>query len=489
LNNKPKILIVDDEKGLRLGTQRLLESEGYSVETAENGTKGIELGTNSDFDIAVIDLKMPDIDGIAVLKSIKESRPNTVCFIATAFASYDSAVESTRLGAYSYIPKPFTPDEFIHEIEKGYKQRLLILEAEKLRKEREVRLLELANEKSRLNTIIESITSGVLVVNTTGEIVYYNHAALTKLDIEEISIGDYLLDKIPKEITDNVNKYLQSEKPIHKSFTVELELKPNKELFVDATCSPVSHPDGSLAGVVIVIKNITELKKIELVKSQFVSMVAHELKTPIAAVQGFLKIILDENLNLPAEKQKEYMERSTVRLEGLLSLVNDLLDISRMELKSKKREIEKLDLQEIIISTVQFLEMELNKKELTVTQNFENDLPPLNADLNEITRLLTNILSNAIKYNKINGAINIDVRTNNNYFLIIIADTGIGLKPEEKDNLFQEFFRAKNENTRNISGTGLGLTIVKRIIDSYHGKITVDSTYGEGTIFKIQLPK
>ena len=81
------------------------------------------------------------------------------------------------------------------------------------------------------------------------------------------------------------------------------------------------------------------------------------------------------------------------------------------------------------------------------------------------------------------------MRTNNNYFLINIADTGIGLKPEEKDNLFQEFFRAKNENTRNISGTGLGLTIVKRIIESYHGKITVDSTYGEGTIFKIQLPK
>ncbi len=489
MNNKPKILIVDDEKGLRLGTQRLLESEGYSVETAENGTIGIELGTSSDFDIAVIDLKMPDIDGIAVLKSIKESRPNTVCFIATAFASYDSAVESTRLGAYSYIPKPFTPDEFIHEIEKGYKQRLLILEAEKLKKEREVRLLELANEKSRLNTIIESITSGVLVVNTTGEIVYYNHAALTKLDIEEISIGDYLLDKLPKEITEIVNTYLQSKKPIHKSFTVELELKPNKELFVDATCSPVPHPDGSLAGVVIVIKNITELKKIELVKSQFVSMVAHELKTPIAAVQGFLKIILDENLKLPVDKQKEYMERSTVRLEGLLSLVNDLLDISRMELKSKKREIEKLDLKEILTSTVQFLEMELNKKGITINQNVENNLPPLNADLNEITRLLTNILSNAIKYNKTNGAINIDVQTNNNYFLINIADTGIGLKPEEKENLFQEFFRAKNENTRNISGTGLGLTIVKRIIDSYHGKITVDSTYGEGTIFKIQLPK
>jgi PAS domain S-box-containing protein len=489
LNNKPKILIVDDEKGLRIGTQRLLESEGYSVETAENGTKGIEIGTSKDFDIAVIDLKMPDIDGIAVLKSIKEAKPNTVCFIATAFASYDSAIESTRLGAYSYIPKPFTPDEFIHEIEKGYKQRLLILEAEKLKQEREVKLLELANEKSRLNTIIESIASGVLVVNTTGEIVYYNHAALKYLDIEAISIGEFILDKIPSEITKLVNKYLDSGEIIRKSYSAEIEMKPNKELFVEAACSSVAHPDGSLAGVVIVIKNITELKKIELVKSQFVSMVAHELKTPIAAVQGFLKIILDKNLNLPENKQQEYMERSSVRLEGLLSLVNDLLDISRMELKSKKREIENLDIKEIAVSTIQFLEMEINKKEITVIQNYENDLPPLNADLNEITRLFTNILSNAIKYNRNNGTINIDVQTNNNYFLIKIADTGIGLKPKEKENLFQEFFRAKNENTRNISGTGLGLTIVKRIIDSYHGKISVDSTYGEGTIFKIQLPK
>ncbi|MBL1211909.1 MAG: response regulator [Ignavibacteriae bacterium] len=489
MNKKPKILIVDDEKGLRLGTKRLLESEGYYVETAENGTIGIQLGTKKDFDIAVIDLKMPDIDGTAVLKAIKEAKPNTVCFIATAYASYDSAVESTRLGAYSYIPKPFTPDEFIHEIEKGYKQRLLILEAEKLKQEREERMLELANEKSRLNTIIESITSGVLVVNSTGEIVYYNHAALNKLDIEEISLGEYILDKLPDEITESVNKYLKSDQVIYNSYTVEVELKTHRELFVDVTCSPVVHPDGSLAGVVIVIKNITEFKKIELLKSQFVSMVAHELKTPIAAVQGFLKIILDDQLNIDREKQKEYLQRSTVRLEGLLTLVNDLLDISRMEIKSKKRDIEELDVKEIFDSTLQFLEIEIKKKGIIVELNIEEEIPPLKADQNEITRLLTNILSNAIKYNKSNGTINIEVQTNNNYFLIDIADTGIGLTPEEKEKLFLEFYRAKNENTRNVSGTGLGLTIVKRIIDSYHGKITVDSTYGEGTIFKIQLPK
>ena len=154
---KPKILIVDDEKGLRFGTQRLLEDEGFDVDTAENGVEGIKLGTTYDYDVAVIDMKMPDIDGLDVLREIKKANPATVCFIATAYASYDTAIESTRLGALSYIPKPFTPDELLNQVQQGLKQRLLIKESEKLKKEREERLLEIANEKSRLNTIIKSI--------------------------------------------------------------------------------------------------------------------------------------------------------------------------------------------------------------------------------------------------------------------------------------------------------------------------------------------
>ena len=142
--HKPKVLIVDDERGLRLGTKRLLEAEGYEVDTAENGTEGIALGTTGDYDMAIIDLKMPDIDGIEVLRNIKEKMPNTVCFIATAYASYDTAVEATKLGAASYIPKPFTPEELLNNLKEGYEKRKLILESEKLRREREERLLEIA---------------------------------------------------------------------------------------------------------------------------------------------------------------------------------------------------------------------------------------------------------------------------------------------------------------------------------------------------------
>ncbi|HPN39010.1 MAG TPA: ATP-binding protein [Melioribacteraceae bacterium] len=483
-----KILIVDDEKGLRLGTKRLLESEGFLVDTAENGTEGIAKGTSQEFDLAVIDLKMPDIEGLEVLQTIKAKYPNTVCFIATAYASIDTAIESTRLGAYNYIPKPFTPEEILHHLDIGYKHRKLLLEAERLRQEREVSLLEISYEKSRLRTIINNINEGVLVINTNGELAYFNNAALKNLDIPDLIIGEFVLNKIPKGISEIVNKYLESSEAIKKSYSTQVDIKPNFELVIEANCSPIVDEYGKISGIVIVLRNISDFKKIEMVKSQFVSMVAHELKTPVAAVSGFLKIIMDESLNVSYEQQREYISRSIIRLKGLLDLVNDLLDISRMEMKTKQREIEKLDLVELLNSTIQFLELELAKKGIEIIKTYQKENIYFNGDQNEITRLFTNILSNAIKYNKDKGEIAIKVFYSTNYINVEISDSGIGMKPEEKAKLFQEFFRAKNEYTRGVSGTGLGLTIVRRIVDSYHGKIEVESEYGKGTTFKIQLP-
>ena len=487
-NKNVNILIVDDEKGLRYGVQRLLMDEGYSVDTAENGEEGISKGTTKDYDVAVIDLKMPDYDGLEVLQQIKNANHNTICFIATAYASYDTAIQSTRMGAFGYIPKPFSPEELIYQVEQGIKQRALLVEAERLKIEREEKLFELTYEKSQLNAIIKSISDGVLVINKIGEVVYYNYAALKFLNISDLKIGYSAFDKLPHELNDIIVKIYESDTVLLKTYSTEIELKPNNELIVEAAVTPVPHPDGSIKGVVIVISNITQFKKIELIKSQFVSMVAHELKTPLAAVQGFLNVILDDSLNVSAEQRTEYLKRSVIRLNSLKDLVNDLLDISRMELKTKHREIELINIEEIITSTVQLLELETEKRKLTIVKEIEQNIPKINADQNEITRLITNLLSNAIKYNKENGKIYITARVHDNYLNIIIKDSGIGMKPEEKNRLFNEFFRAKNEKTRGISGTGLGLTIVKRIVDSYHGKIEVESEYGLGTSFIINLP-
>jgi len=456
-------LIVDDEKGLRLGTQRLLEEEGYVVSAAENGTEGLRYGTQNEYDVAVIDLKMPDIDGLDVLKEIKRVHPNTVCFIATAFASYDTAVQSTRLGAFGYIQKPFSTEEFIYQIEQGIKQRNLILAAERLAIEREQNLLELASEKSRLNAIIKSISEGVLVININGEVGYYNYAALKLLNITNINIGENILGNLPSQIVELVEKIYSSDKILLKSFTTEFVSNKGDELYIEAACTPIPQPDGSLAGVVIILSNITEYRRIEIIKNQFVSMVAHELKTPLAAVQGSLNIILDKSITLTEEKEEDYIKRSTYRLKSLTDLVNDLLDISRMELKTKQREIVNVHIENVIASTLQMLELEISKKHLTINKKIQKDLPVIKADINEITRIVTNLLSNAIKYNREKGEIIIEVTCTSNFLSLKIQDTGVGMKPDEKVKLFTEFYRAKNEKTRGINGTGLGLSIVKRI--------------------------
>ena len=488
-NYKPKVLIVDDEKGLRIGAQRLLLNEGYDVTVAENGTEGINYGTTSEFDLAVIDLKMPDIGGLEVLEKIRKKYPNTICFIATAFASYETAIEATKLGAFSYIPKPFTPEELLSNLKEGLQRRQILLEAEKWKKEREYRLLEVAFEKTRMNTIVNSISDGVLVVNKDGIAVLFNPAALRFLDLSGIAVEEYILDKLHPEIINLFNKLLNEQTTEQKSYTTQIELKHNREFFIEATASPVLHPENNLAGVVFVFKDITELKRIELIKSQFVSMVSHELKAPIAAVYGFLKLFNDDSIKLTDKQKKEYENRSMLRLDGLLKMVNDLLDISRMELKTVNKEIKKACLQEIISSVLELFQIDINKKGLKVIFDHDESEHCIHVDSDEITRLFTNLISNAIKYNRDQGIINIKLFQADNYLITEIKDSGIGLKPEDKNKLFTEFFRAKNEKTKDISGTGLGLSIVKRIVDSYSGKIEVESEYGEGTLFRVFLHK
>lgn len=487
-NGKPRVLVVDDEDALRRAVKRILEREGYEVATADNGSRGIEYGTREEYDLALIDLKMPDHSGIEVLKEIRRQKPNTVCFIVTAYASYETAVEATKMGADGYILKPFTPEELLNHLSSGYKKRLLILEAEALKNEREERLLEIAFERTRLNTVINSLADGVLVVNTDGEVVYYNNAAMTMLNLQDVVIGRPILEELPEEIRDIIFKNFTTGTSERKSFSVEVELKPKHELVVEATLSPVLRHNGRLSGVVIVLKNISGFKKVEHLKSQFVSMVAHELKAPVAATLGFLNIILNEEMKLTREQELDFLSRSRYRLATLLNMVNDLLDISRIEMKTITREIREINLNSIISETLSLFTAEIKKKDLTVNYNQESAGVTIRADQSEITRLITNLISNAIKYNKQSGRVDIACYRDKHYAVIEVADTGIGMRPEEKEKLFSEFYRAKNEFTKDITGTGLGLSIVKRIIDAYSGKVEVESVYTEGTRFKVYIP-
>jgi len=183
--SEARVLVVDDELGIREGCRRILESEGFVVAAAGDGEAGLELfrqgvqaHPGGGFAVALVDLKMPKIGGIQLIKRLRELDEDVVIFVITAYAAIETAVEATRHGAYGYIPKPFTPDELLLPVRNGLRSRALSIEAKRLREERERRLLEVAFERSKASTIISCMTDGVLVINRDSQIVLRNNGMM-----------------------------------------------------------------------------------------------------------------------------------------------------------------------------------------------------------------------------------------------------------------------------------------------------------------------
>lgn len=484
---KARVLVVDDEYGMREGMKRLLQLQGLEVDTAANGTEGIEKGLAHEYDLYFIDLKMPDLDGAEVLRSIKLAYPEAICVVVTAFASIDSAVTTTQLGAYRYIPKPFDPDELTSIVKIALERRALLLETRQLHDERQKRLLELSREQSRLRTVISALDDGILVINQQEEIVLFNSAFLSLLEIKRtIAIGESIHQVLPEEICRQIAEML-AEKNNLRAIKQELVIHPPAEKVVMANTTPILDAAGDAIGLISVIRDITELKKIDILRSQFINMAAHELKAPLTAVQGYLELMVDKSLGESPEVYDQYLQRSLDRTRALVSLINDLLNISRMEAGKIRREILKLDIAELIEERLSSFKDEMSRHGLTTTVSLVKGLF-IEADREEMLRLINHLVGNAIKYNKENGTIHISVQQEGHYAKIAVQDTGIGMTPEEKSRLFEDFFRAKNVHTRSITGTGLGLTIVKKIVDAYAGMIEVASQFEVGSTFTVLLP-
>ncbi len=481
------ILVVDDELGMREGIRRLFASQGHRVDTAETGRLGVEKGTLREFDIYFIDLKIGDIDGVEVLAEIRKVYPEAICVICTAYASIDTAVETTRLGAYHYVAKPFAPEEIQLVFDRALERRWYILEARRLRVEQERRLLEVSREKSRIRTIINAIDDGIVVLNQQAEVVLFNPQFLKLLQLEhDLTIGQSIFEVLPDQFKGVITDIFE-QKDALKAIKQEIVIQPPAKLVVMANSTPILDETGQLLGFVSVLRDISELKQLELLKSQFVNMAAHELKAPLSAIQGYMEMVLDKSLGDEPDIYDGYLRRSLERSKTLTTLINDLLNISRIQAGKVRREIERLIPAEMAEATIEFFKNEIHKRGLTTELDLDKTLT-VDADREELQRVFTNLISNAIKYNREQGTIRIAITSDGRYVKISVADSGIGMLAEEKERLFEEFFRAKNYYTRNITGTGLGLTLVKKIVDGYAGKIDVTSEYEKGTCFTLYLP-
>ena len=484
-----RILIVDDEQPIRTACAKILTEDGAWTETAEDGRAGLEKAQKTRFDLALVDLKMPQMDGMEVLAHLTQLDPEIIKIVITGYATLETAIEAVQKGAYDYIPKPFTPGELRTRVDRGLEKRSLLLEAKRLREERERNLLELATEKSRTQTIIHCMGDGLLVTNRDEQVVFCNPAGRRLLGVKRpIQVGEPMdnMSNDPQLIS--LVQAAMNLKEGQEMASKELVARIPNDPVLMANCAPVKDEKGQMIGVVTVLRDITELKELDKAKSTFVSMVAHELRAPLAAIEGYLDVILEGVGGNDPQKMHRILERSRERTRGLLALINDLLAISRMQAGRLAKEKEKLQLGLLLKEVAELMKGEALEKKVTIEIGVPDELPLVQANREDITRVFTNLLDNAIKYNRQDGRVFLRAGADDAFVRVEVQDTGIGIPKKDVGHLFDEFYRVKSKETRAITGTGLGLSIAKKIIEGHNGHIEVESKLHQGSTFRVLLP-
>lgn len=367
-----KILVVDDEPGIRSGVARILsnfhvtypfmdEDYTFNILEAATGEEGIEIIERDMPDILLLDNKLPGIQGVEVLEYVRKKNYDIVVAMITSYASIDVAVRAHNDGAIDFIPKPFTPQEL-------------------------------------------------------------------KASIEQITKQQYL-----------------------RRITHKLKVEGKK------------------------------------VRFQFLSVLSHEMKAPLNAIEGYLKMMQERQLGESLDDYASAIERSLQRIDSMRHLIMDLLDFTKVSFERQMEKMHDVNLRELVSMAVVTVSPYAIHKDI----HFVTDIrgcETIWADPNDFEIIMNNLVSNAVKYNNTGGTVTITVDCDDNEFTLSVADTGIGINASEKEMLFEEFSRIKNDKTRNISGSGLGLSIVRKVVELYHGVINVESVPDRGSVFTVTIP-
>lgn len=351
-------------------------------------------------------------------------------------------------------------------------------------------------ERDEMKTILQSIGDAVFVVDKNKKIIVFNEATEKLVGLSSTEVIGRKYDKFIKFIDEKTKKPANEfiESVLKKENIVKIQpntllLRANGETMpVADSAAPILDDAGEIIGVVVVFRDITKERAVDRAKTEFVSLASHQLRTPLTAVKWYSAAVLSEDAGKLNSKQKDYVQQVHDGNQRLIELVNSLLNVSRLELGTFYVKPELVDLKGIITEVFKSFVVLVKSKKLDLKVNIQSNLPKLRMDPTLIMIIIQNLTSNAVKYTKEKGRIDFSIKKENNKLVIKISDTGVGIPRNQKEQIYKKLFRADNIRKMDTTGTGLGLYIVKTIVDLTGGTISFNSKENIGTTFIVSYP-
>jgi two-component system phosphate regulon sensor histidine kinase PhoR len=479
-----RILVVDDEYGVRSGIRQILEIEGYEVDEAATGEEALTLLHSAEYDVAFLDYRLPDIDGLTILQDIKSNGLDLMTCMITAYANIDTAIAATRQGVDFFLPKPFLPDDLLGVAETLVRHKMARTEADRLRREHEASLLELAEEKTQTHSLVSSLRDAVLVVNRDGAVVLANRAMISLLDAPE----EQVLRRPAAELLRGgplAPLAEQLDAPQKDRTISQLSLGERSYMTSIVTFRA---EDGAALGRILTLSDISQVRRLAMEKERFIRTMVHELKSPLGAVRSLVEVATDKSLGDELDSYLPMLRRAENRIDNLVQLIGDLLALSRSEQAKAQAEPELLEIEPVANAVLTLQAERLAARGISAHLEMEPGLPPVLLPAGDLDLMLSNLVGNAVKYNRDGGSVNVRARHDGEWVRVDIEDSGIGIAKDNLDSVFTEFFREKRPETRDLEGSGLGLSIVKRLAERAGGRLELASEEGKGSTFSILLP-
>jgi PAS domain S-box-containing protein len=490
--DKASVLIIDDDKGMCKTLSRILELDGYNIETANSATEGISIAKESYFNIALLDIKLPDIDGVELLGILKKNDPELSIIMMTAYASTENAIKALNKGADAFVTKPFDIEELRAIVKKSIDKQQLTLEKMRLEK-------ELKESVEKYRELFESINDALAVfMKPEGKLSIYNNRFISLFGYRENELANKkFFDFVhPEDILKAQERFKlrTAGEELDDMYELRMLNKKGKVFYFEIGDHPYFHK-GEIIGLELIMRDVSERKIIEeqLIQSeklraigQMASGVAHDFNNALAIILGNTELLVRQLESMDINEIKSQLNVIETAALDAAETVRRIQEFTRIR---TDKEYTKVDINKIVEEVKEMSKPRWKDQaqemgiHIELVTKLSNNVPNVMGNPSELREVLTNIIFNSIDALPTGGEISIETKKANGAVKIMVTDTGIGIPTEIKRKIFDPFF-----TTKGVVSDGLGLSIAYSIITRQGGNITVESKEGKGTTVTIYLP-